>query len=366
MLIFALMAETIYTETDGIGKLDGGDVFEEMWAKNVYGAQVTSFFHNTTDELAHHQISKIGLFYDDIGLNGTVFGSTDLDAVSNPDIIEIESASVHFDKPVTKAMLLYNSDETIAAIQFESADGTMSEIFGNTDGDESDFEIIESDESGFLLAGYNVYMGVKDDTGIEIISGFDFLFLSPDGQFGSTLSIRVVVFSVFLFWFLLQLITLYTMKLRPKGPIPAGSSIWTVSSKNTWHTLSETFVKYKHIRKALLAWFFYSDAIGTSMTASILFARIELNFTFVELVLLLLEFEIFCAIGGVGHLWLQKKIGWEGRQMMLYHLAFYSILTCYVLLGVIPNIPFGMVNKWEMWVLVAIYGGNAASLVGFG
>jgi len=102
------------------------------------------------------------------------------------------------------------------------------------------------------------------------------------------------------------------------------------------------------------------------MTASILFARIELGFSFIELVFLLLEFEVACAVGGILHLWAQKKIGWDSRKMMLYHLTFYSILTVYVLLGVIPGITFGLVNKWEIWMITVLYGMNAASLVGFG
>ena len=113
-----------------------------------------------------------------------------------------------------------------------------------------------------------------------------------------------------------------------------------------------------------MAWFFYSDAISTSMGASITFARVELDFTGFELIMILFEFEIACAVGGVVHLWAQKKIGWDSRQMMMYHMVFYSVITVYILIGAAPNASFGLVQKWEAFVVTWFYGMNAASLTG--
>ena len=42
--------------------------------------------------------------------------------------------------------------------------------------------------------------------------------------------------------------------------------------------------------------------------------------------------------------------------MLLIHLIAYIFVAMYGLFGLIPNIPFGLVNKWEIFLIGAMFG----------
>eukprot|EP01083_Nonionella_stella_P151520 484231_1 len=364
-VIFVLMAETRWIVLESYGEVHDNGI-EEMFAKNVFGANIV--YTDPKDNLLLPQVVSIQLLYiyDDVPFNGSYIGQPIADANINDDYIYKTETFYTPTHPIRKVNLWYNAphDESIAAIQFENTLGDESAIFGNVSSAAS--AVVESEEDGFVLGGYTVYTLHKAGVGMQVVCGFDFVFVSLDGQYKSTLALRVVVFCVFVFWMGFQMITICTMKKRVKPAIPATSSVWCISAQNTWKTLTQTFAKYEHIRNALIAWFFYSDAIGTVMISSILFAQIELHFSFVELIVMLLEFEIFCAVGGVFHVWMQKKLGWDCRQMMIYHLSLYSVYMSYIILGAIPGVPFGLKAKWEMWVVIFFFGMHSASQLGYG
>eukprot|EP01084_Bolivina_argentea_P247506 414071_1 len=329
------------------------NVMEEMYAKNVYGCDIKYYYDNTNDI---SYITSIQLFYDNINLNGTIVGDNSININQTRNVF-------HSEYCINSVLLWYNLDKSVAAIQFKTVNSeTESEIFGYVNSNKiNDFVTINSDN--FVLGGYNVYYTESDRI---LITGFDFLFYEKDNQWSSTLGIRIVIFSVFVWWFGWQIITLFTMKKRVKISIPSNSSVWTISAQNTWNILTETFSEYKYIRNMLIAWFFYSDALGSMTVASVLFASIELNFSAAELGLMLLEYEICAAVGNIIHLFMQKKLGWNCKQMVLYHLIIYSIIPWYVAIGLIPNAPFGLISKWELWLFAFIYSIQLGSLQGFG
>ena len=369
VVIILMLTDTRYSDITNLSSFGhiGGNENEELWAKSVYGARVGYIYDDSM--MMDPQIISIQLFYDDIKLNGTIFGDENPSSTVYTSYT-IKESIFHSEFPIRKINLWYNDDDSIGAIQFDNIQ-LKSEIFGGQDGNVSnlgDMKTVENDvindAHDFDVGGYIVYTSNKN--GINVISGFKFMFVSNDGQFESLLNYRVVMFGVFLFWFLPQIYTFLTMEKRIKPPIPSDSNILTVSAKNSWQTLRETFIKYPHIRRAMVAWFFYSDALGSSQQVSVLFATELLGFSAFEVVLLLLEFEIICAVGCIFHLWLQKKLGWDSRKMLIYHLTIYVIIFTYVLLGLIPGISFGLVNKSEMWIIVFLFAFNAASLYGFG
>eukprot|EP01083_Nonionella_stella_P037111 101187_1 len=362
IVIFATMADTTYV-IEPAGRSSGTGV-DELYAKKVYGVNV-SYIYSPNPDIDEQIVSiQLQYSYGDIDLAGAVFGTTDINDVN----YILKHDHFHSDHAINKVYLWYNSDKTISAMQFGTTSSDVtSQIIGGVNGTMNVSERVTVDAGeydDFVVGGYTVYDHRKHDK--TIISGFDLLFVSSDGQWSSTLSLRVVSFSVFVFWMAFQSITLCTMKKRLKPPVPAHSSILTISTKSAWHTLSETFRDYKHIRYGLIGWFFYSDAIGTAMNASVLFAQLEMGFSFVELTVSLLLFEICTAVGAVAHIHLQKYLGWDAKQMTIYHLSIFAALTFYILLGLIPGIPFGLVNKWEMWAFNIVFGFNVASLVGFG
>ena len=97
-----------------------------------------------------------------------------------------------------------------------------------------------------------------------------------------------------------------------------------------------------------------------------LFARVEIGLTALELGIVLLIVEIFASVGGVFHLWLQKKCNWNSRQMLIYHLISYSIGMAYILLGLINKFPLGLKSKIEMFIFSGYYGLHFGSIQSYG
>lgn len=71
------------------------------------------------------------------------------------------------------------------------------------------------------------------------------------------------------------------------------------------------------------------------------------------------------AIGCVLGLWIQRKLGWNSKQMIMLHLAALMCLAWYALLGVIPGSPIGLVSKGELYVFGLIYALQFGSITSF-
>eukprot|EP01084_Bolivina_argentea_P273317 465534_1 len=356
-VMFVTMNDVTYKQFDGFGVTSDMKT-TEMYAEFVYGCTIRYFYDYDEQE---SQIAAIQLFYNDINLNGSYIGNRN---VSSANLNYNQEIFISNSK-ISKILLWYNDDNTVAGIQFETEDAVQSNIFGNVTnlGNGLVIKMDSNSKHEYVFGGYDVYTDVKN--GNIIVSGFDFLFLSTNGQWSSTLSIRLVILSVCIWWMGWQLITIITMKYRVKNDLPQHSNIFTISIKNTWKTISETFTKYPNIKWCMIAWFFYSDAVGTAGNTCILFAKIELDMNSVELILIILEYELVGAIGGVFIVWLQKKLQWDCRKIIVYHLVFYAVVSCYPLIGFIPNSPIGLVSKIEMYIFVFIFSFQIASLQGF-
>merc|ERR1712113_770891 len=135
------------------------------------------------------------------------------------------------------------------------------------------------------------------------------------------------------------------MKRRDGPPLPQdNNNVFTFSIKTFYFTVKQAST-YPHLFRYLICWFMFSDGISTMSTAAILFATIDLGFSSGESALLLLEVLLFGAAGGVLFLWIQRKIGWNAKQMLMLHLVFFSMMSVYCVFGVIPNTPLGLVSK---------------------
>eukprot|EP01083_Nonionella_stella_P063714 165575_1 len=77
-----------------------------------------------------------------------------------------------------------------------------------------------------------------------------------------------------------------------------------------------------------------------------------------EAALLVLEALFLGSCGGVFFLWLQRKLGWNAKQMLLLHIIIFICLCLYTMIGLIPGVPFGLVSKPEMYMYVFVFGWN--------
>ena len=112
----------------------------------------------------------------------------------------------------------------------------------------------------------------------------------------------------------------------------------------------------------LISWFCFSDGLNTLSSTAVIFATIELDMTSTEAALLILEALLLGSFGGILFLYLQRKIGWDAKKMLLLHILTFTLLVLYSMFGFWPHIPFGLVTKAELYIFVFIYGLNWGSI----
>merc|ERR1719499_93165 len=100
-------------------------------------------------------------------------------------------------------------------------------------------------------------------------------------------------------------------------------------------------------------------------TAAVLFATSELEMSSAETAVMFLEAMALGSFGCWLWLWIQRKIGWSSKQMILLHLTQLIVLSLYLMIGLIPNAPIGLVSKPEYYIYAVFWSLNFGSLGGF-
>jgi len=137
--------------------------------------------------------------------------------------------------------------------------------------------------------------------------------------------------------------------------------VFTFSTKQFYFAMKEA-KKFPNMFRYLLSWFCFSDGLNTLSTASVLFATTELKMNTTEAGFLVLEVLFLGSWGGIFFLWLQRKIHWDAKQMLLLHIGTFIILCLWSMLGLFPSLPFGLKNKAELYVFGFVYGMNWGSI----
>ena len=150
-------------------------------------------------------------------------------------------------------------------------------------------------------------------------------------------------------------------KRRDGPPLPDNSSPWTFGTLQFIDAIKQA-KKWPHMFRYLLAWFCFSDGLNTLSTTAVIFATVELNMTSTEAALLILIALLMGSFGGVMFLYIQRKIEWDAKRMLMIHICTFICLCLYGMLGLIPDIPFGLVHKGELYVFVIVYGLNWGSI----
>ena len=339
--VLLFMSDTQYEQYEGYGLTGGSNVnsFDEQWLKKV--TQIEMSFNNDS-------LSRIQLFYLDMDIDGGIYGD---DTVSVTDTFSITDG-----KYISKIDFWYNDDDAINALRFTTTNGHLSIIYGSNT--TTEYSTMQGSDGNFVFAGYKVY--VSDDD--KSVVGMGTIMLNEEtGQFPSTLPERVVAILVFVWWNIFQFIVFRYMKRRDGPPLPAdNNNPWTFSIKTFYRTIKQAKT-YPHLFRYLICWFLFSDGLSTTATAAVLFATTELGFSSAGSAILLLITMVMAAIGGVFFLCVQRKTGWDPKQMLLLHLCFFICMLSYSVLGLIGSSPVGLVNAWEMYVFCLFYGINWGS-----
>eukprot|EP01084_Bolivina_argentea_P021661 40245_1 len=340
--IFAVSITTNYEQLTGYGLTTGTNNFNEEWLKPV--EQIQMRFDNTG-------LKQIQLLYKDMDINGIIYG----DQTSSETLLTYSVVKNDF---ITSIEYWLNTDKSINAMRFMTQSGLYSDIYGtnNTVQPEKIAISTESIPTDFIFAGYVVYINNNYITGMDVT-----MLNESTGQFQSTMGMRIAMLLVFIWWNFFQLFVFKYLKRRDGPPLPESAHPITFSIKQFYYAIKSA-TKYPNMFRYLLAWFCFSDGLNTLSVTAVLFATTEMNMSSFEAALLVLEALFLGSWGGVFFLWLQRKLGWNAKQMLLLHIIIFICLCLYTMIGLIPGVPFGLVSKPEMYMYVFVFGCNWGSI----
>ncbi len=194
--------------------------------------------------------------------------------------------------------------------------------------------------------------------GVLLAVNLAMIMLSPDELTG--LMTRLSFLSVAIWWFIFTLPLLKHVKEPPRRILPGEENFSPVQA--SFSRLGKTFKeirRYRNLFLMLLAFFIYSNGIGTIITMATAYGK-ELKFGDTTLIGTLLMVQFLAAPFAIGFGWLSKKIGTKK--------SIYLSLTVY---SVISILGFFLYHEWQFWVLGAlvatVQGGSQAlsrSLIG--
>ena len=350
----------------------------QLWSKPVIGANIVHGIidMNNNNNNQQHVIFGFQLFYDEIDLNGTFIGNDYNTIVSNNhnNVISVESQFYKTDRANNELISKINvfvepTNGILSGIQFISTNQHSSTIFGSPTN--MDIKLVESQHDNFIFAGCDASVttigDVNSHAGLDIISGITFEFMTNNGSghYADTLGLRLAFVCIGVWWLLFSLFAIFNLQARSKPSLPENKNMYTVSILQFKDTIKQAKTKYPHMFRFLLAYFLFSDAIGTTSSTGVLFAIDEFGMETGELVVLLVVVEISAVVGAFFFVWLQKKLQYSAKQMLMLHLIIESMLPLYAVFGIIEGSPFGLVNAWEMYLFVAIFGFNLGSVQSF-
>ncbi|CAG8758834.1 21794_t:CDS:2, partial [Racocetra persica] len=181
------------------------------------------------------------------------------------------------------------------------------------------------------------YSMVADLTGglVVLIAGLGILLAMND--LTNSIGFRLALVLCGVWWLFFLIFPTMWLTSRPRPPLTRGVNYFVYSWKRVGKTLMSTRELWQTM-KLLFAWFFISDGQNTIITVCVLFGKKTLGMSDTELSI----FAIIVPICGV--------IG-------------MSLLPLYAILGF--WLPFGLVNKWEVWMYLVLFGLLVGSLQGY-
>ncbi|KAK0305661.1 Autophagy protein 22 [Friedmanniomyces endolithicus] len=185
---------------------------------------------------------------------------------------------------------------------------------------------------------------------------------------GATLfSLRLVLFSIGLWWLAFTLPAALFLRPRPGPPLPPTKTgtprTWSTYLAYSWLNLGRTILrarKLKDITLFLAAWFLISDGIATVSGTAILFAKTSLGMQPAALALINVTVTLSGIAGAFTWSTVSRMLQLKPSHTILTCICLFELIPLYGLLGYIPAIQrygsFGLQQQWEMYPLGAVYG----------
>ncbi|PKC17920.1 MFS general substrate transporter, partial [Rhizophagus irregularis] len=161
-------------------------------------------------------------------------------------------------------------------------------------------------------------------------------------------------------WWLVGLTApLLLLKTHPRPPLPSTENIFLYSFKRTFKTILSTKNLWQTM-KFLMAWFFLSDGINTIAPLAALFGKVNLDLEDKDLIIIGIVVPLSAAIGVYFFRLIEKVFKLSIKTMILINSFLIIMVPVYALLGFV--LPFGLKEKWEVWLFTVYFGLSLGSV----
>lgn len=195
----------------------------------------------------------------------------------------------------------------------------------------------------------------------------------------STWSQRVVLFFVGAWWAIFTIPAAMWLRPRPGPPLPAASQSsrggflgFVAYTIYAWKALFRTIALARRLIDIVLflgAWFLLSDAIATTSSTAILFAKTQLRMEPWALAMINVISTTAGIAGAFSWAFISRRLGLKPHQTILACIALFELIPLYGLMGYIPFVRnwgvLGLQKPWEMFPLAAVYGFVLGGLSGY-
>lgn len=192
----------------------------------------------------------------------------------------------------------------------------------------------------------------------------------------TTWSQRVVLFIVGCWWTIFTIPAAAWLRPRPGPPLiingrSEGIS-WLSYFVYSWKSLFKTVRAARRLLDIMLflaGWFLISDAIATTSSTAILFAKTQLHMKPWALGMINVISTMSGVFGAFGWSWISSFFGLKPHQTILVCIGLFELIPIYGLMGYLPFVQrwgvLGLQQPWEMYPLAAVYGLVLGGLGGY-
>ncbi|KAI5867083.1 autophagy-related protein 22 [Durotheca rogersii] len=178
---------------------------------------------------------------------------------------------------------------------------------------------------------------------------------------------RVVLCFVGAWWAIFTIPAAIWLRPRPGPPLGGGANqgirAWLSYIAFSWRNLYRTVKLARRLVDIVLflaAWFLISDAIATTSSTAILFAKTELGMKPWALGMINVISTTTGVVGAFSWSFVSKHFKLKPHQTILSCIALFETIPLYGLLGYLPFVRqwgvLGLQRPWEMYPLAAVYG----------
>ncbi len=193
----------------------------------------------------------------------------------------------------------------------------------------------------------------------------------------STWSQRIVLFLIGAWWAAFTVPAALWLRPRPGPPLPSTPSqsplrAWVSYCIFAWKSLFRTVRLARRLVDIVLflaGWFLLSDAIATTSSTAILFAKTQLHMAVWALGLINVISTTTGVLGAFSWAFVSRRFGLKPHHTILACIALFELIPLYGLLGYLPFVRnwgvLGLQQPWEMFPLAAVYGFVLGGLGGY-